>query len=163
MKKTSLPVSILFLTCGLLLVQGRAEERVRGPLPQEQRDLIHHLAEHHEELVRKVTMREDGYKAVTTTSNKDLATKLKAHFRYMQKRLGSGGMVRRWDPAFAELVEFHDEITTEVDYLEDGIQVTVKGKTPKAVKVAQNHARIVSGFAGRGTEAVHQEHERALK
>jgi hypothetical protein len=123
---------------------------MRGPLPVEQREIIQYMAEHHEELIRKVEMRKDGYEASTTTENEELARKLKQHFTYMEKRIGSGAMVRRWDPAFAELVKFQDEITTKVHYLDNGISVTVTSNTPNGVKVAQNHARIVTGFTKEG-------------
>lgn len=132
---------------------------MRGPLPSEQREIIHYMAEHHTELVRKVTMLEDGYEASTTTSNKELARKLKQHFRYMEKRIGSGAMVRRWDPAFEEMVKFHDQITTKVEYLDNGIKVLVTGKTPEGIKVAHNHAKIVTGFTKEGATAVGREHE----
>ena len=139
-----------------------AQNPMRGPLPQEQRALIDYMAEHHDELKREIRVTKKGYEASTTTANKELAQKLKAHFRYMHKRLGSGAMVRRWDPAFVELVEYYDEIETEFKELENGIRVVVTGTTPAAIKVAQNHGRIVSGFVKHGSDAVHREHEVAL-
>ncbi|NNC88492.1 MAG: hypothetical protein HKN82_08560 [Akkermansiaceae bacterium] len=151
---TKLVLLSVFLTCA-----GRGEPPVRGPLPEEQKKIIHFLAEHHDELRRKVTLRKEGYAASTTTDNKELAAKLKEHFAYMKKRLGSGAMVRRWDPAFVELVKFHDQLTTEVEYLEDGISVVVTGKTPEAVKVARNHARIITGFTTKGAAAVRERHD----
>ena len=149
------------LSC-LLMFTAWGKEPMRGPLPAEQRAIIQFLADHHAELKRKVDMRKDGYAATTTTENKELAAKLKEHFAYMHKRLGSGAMVRRWDPAFAEFVEYHDRITTRIEQLENGVRVVVVGKTPEAVKVAQNHARIITGFTKQGAEAVHQEHKPAL-
>ncbi len=148
----------LFLSCTSVL----AEESLRGPLPDEQKKNIHYLAQHHDELIREVTLRKDGYAATTTTSNKVLADKLKLHFRYMHRRVGRGGMVRRWDPAFVQLVEFHDQLTTEVQYLEDGISVIVVGKTPLAARVAQNHARIITEFREEGATAVHMRHAPVL-
>lgn len=151
--------SLSFVLCFLQPGLGRGDESLRGPLPEEQRSLIQYLAEHHNELRREVTLLDDGYAASTTTVNKELAEKLKQHVAYMKKRLGSGAMVRRWDPAFVELVEFHDQITAEISDLENGIRVVVVGKTPDAIKVAQNHARIVTGFVTNGPDAVHERHE----
>lgn len=135
---------------------------MRGPLPDKQQDIIHYMAEHHKEIARKVELRKDGYEATTTTDNKELAAKLKEHFAYMQKRLGSGAMVRRWDPAFEEMVEYHDQLTTKVEILDNGLKVVVTGKNADAIKVAQNHAKIVSGFAEEGATAVSREHKKAL-
>ena len=133
-----------------------------GPLPDEQKEIIREMAARHQELKREVTMTNDGYTATTTTDNKELAAKLKAHLSYMEKRLESKAMVRRWDPAFVEMVEYYDLLETEILPLENGVKVTVKGKTPDAIKVAQNHAKIVSGFAKEGQPAVQREHPAAL-
>lgn len=132
---------------------------MRGPLPEEQREIIQHLAENHDKLHRKVTIRKDGYEASTTTKNQELAAMLKTHIAYMHKRLGTGAMVRRWDPAFVELVKFHDQITTEIEHLDNGVKIVVTGKTPEAIKVARNHARIVTGFTLEGAAAVQRRHD----
>lgn len=117
----------------------------------------------HEELTREVKLLDDGYQATTTTKNKELAAKLKEHVAYMQKRLGSGAFVRRWDPAFVEMVQYHNQLATKVELLEEGMKVVVTGKTPEAIAVAQNHAKIVSQFAKQGYDAVREAHEPALK
>jgi hypothetical protein len=155
------PVVLVVVLC-LFTAIAWCEEPMRGPLPAEQREIIQYMAQHHEELIRKVKLRKDGYEASTTTDNEELARKLKQHFTYMKKRIGSGAMVRRWDPAFVELVKFHDQITTTVEYLDNGIKVVVTSDTPHGVKVAQNHARIVTGFTEKGAEAVREKHEAAL-
>jgi len=127
--------SIVILVTSLTHAGG-AEEKMRGPLPDEQKEIIRYLAQHHEELMRKVELTDSGYTATTTTKNKELAARLKEHFHYMQKRLGSGAMVRRWDPAFVELIEYHEQIETEVETLDDGIRVVVTGKSDEAIRVA---------------------------
>lgn len=151
---------IAFLTLLLILTTGTAwcDQPPRGPLPEKQQAIIEYMTEHHNELHREVRMLANGYEGITTTQNKELATQLKEHFAYMEKRLDSGAKVRCWDPAFAELVQYYDQITTEVEYLDDGIKVTVIGNTPEAVRVAHNHARIVTGFTEKGFEAVRQKH-----
>jgi hypothetical protein len=151
------PVLLLFLFC-ISTPTGKGEEPMRVPLPEKQQKIIQFLADHHTELIRKVEIRQEGYLAYTTTENRELAAKLKEHFSYMQKRLGSGAIVRRWDPAFVELFKFHDQLETKIEYLDHGIRVKVIGKTPEAVKVAQNHARIVTGFAEKGATAVRERH-----
>lgn len=133
-------------------------ESFRGPLPKEQQEIIHYMAEHHADLVRKVTMTETGYSAKTTSENKELVKKLHTHVAYMKKRLDSGAMVRRWDPAYAEMVEHYDDIEAKITPIENGLEVTVTGKTPRAVKIAQNHANIVTSFAKEGLPSVEREH-----
>jgi hypothetical protein len=80
----------------------------------------------------------------------------------MEARLDSKAMVRRWDPAFVELVESYDQLDTKITELDDGVRVVVIGKTADAVKVARNHANIVTGFAKEGDKAVQREHKPAL-
>ena len=152
------------LLIGIVLCTGTfARPEFRGPLPDEQKEIIHYLAEHHSELKREVKLTKKGYKATTTSENPEIVKKLLTHFDYMEKRLDSGAMVRRWDPAFEEMVEYYEQLETNVEKLEDGIKVTVKGKTPEAVKVAQNHAKIVSGFVNEGQAAVSREHPKAVE
>lgn len=135
-----------------------AKAPMRGPLPEEQRKIVHQLAEHHKELVRKVTMTEKGYTATTTTKNKELAAMLQKHVAYMKKRLDSGAMVRRWDPAYAEMVAHYDDLEATIEVIDGGVKATINGKTPRAVKIAQNHAKIVTSFTKKGTEELHKEH-----
>lgn len=141
---------------------GGNRSSFRGPLPDEQREIIQLMASKHDQLKRKVKINDKGYSATTTTADKELAAKLKEHVAYMKKRLDSGAMVRRWDPAFEEMVEYHDQLDTLIRDLPNGIEVVVTGKTPEAIKVAQNHAKIVSGFVKEGDVAVQREHKPAL-
>ncbi len=156
-----LHASCLFLS--LFISTATCAPPMRGPLPDDQQEIIRELAKRHQELIREVKLTDDGYSATTTTQNKELATKLKLHLAYMEKRLDSKAMVRRWDPAFVELVEYYDQLETKIMPLENGVKVEVKGKTPEAVKVAKNHARIVSGFVEEGQKAVQRKHPKASK
>jgi hypothetical protein len=135
---------------------------MRGPLPAEQQEIIAEMAKRHRDFKRVVELTKDGYQATTTTTDKDLAAKLKAHLKYMAARLDSKAMVRRWDPAFVELVEYYDQLDSKITELDDGVRVVVIGKTADAVKVARNHAKIVTGFTQEGDKAVQREHKPAL-
>lgn len=159
------------LCLGLFTVSAQADRRgggkgagrggMRGPLPVEQREIIHNLAENHKKLSREVKLTPKGYEATTTSDDAALVTQLKTHFRYMQKRLDAGAMVRRWDPAYAELTEYYDKLDVKVEELPKGLKVTVTGKTEKAVKVARNHASIVTSFVKRGAKELPEEHDAA--
>ncbi len=140
-----------------------AEEPVRGPLPESQKDLIHQLARSHEKIQRQVTLTETGYEATTTSTDPVIAAALRAHVAYMQKRIAAGSMVRRWDPAYVEMIAHQKDLTLGVVELPNGLQVTMVGATPEAVAVAHNHARIVSGFVEEGPPAVRREHAPALE
>lgn len=141
--------------------RGKGRGGMRGPLPEEQRTIIHELAENHKKLTRKVEMTKTGYVATTTSEDKNLAEKLKKHFRYMKKRLDSGAMVRRWDPAYAEMTGYYDQLKVEVQELPKGLKVTISGKNAEATKVAQNHAKIVTKFVNKGSDELHEKHPAA--
>ena len=153
---TALAPALLGLALAAPVAHGRPA--MRGPLPAEQRDLIHHMAQEHESIDRQVEFTDSGYVATTTSDDPELAEVLRAHVAYMKARLDSGAMVRRWDPAFREMVAHHGDLVTTIEKLESGLRMTVTGNTPDAVKVARNHARIVSGFVEEGQVAVAREH-----
>ncbi len=162
-----LPCSLFVLILSMVVCadqpkgHGGGRGGMGGPLPEKQRAIIHELAENHKKLTRKVEMTKKGYVATTTSGDKGLVAKLKTHFRYMKKRLDSGAMVRRWDPAYAEMTEFYDQLKVEVEELPNGLKVTITGKNAKAAKVAQNHAKIVTKFVKKGTDELHEKHPTA--
>ena len=125
-------------------------------------EAIHELFANHEKIKRTVEMTDAGYKSRTVSDDPGVAKTLQKHVKEMRERLGAGMMIRRWDPAFAELVEHYKDIDHEFKEVEGGVEMIAKGKTPEAIKVAQNHARIVSGFVKKGPDQMHESHDRAL-
>jgi hypothetical protein len=153
---------LIALSLGIATDRATAQPPMRGPLPAEQRQHIHQMAAAHEKIVREVELTDTGYVARTTSDDPQIVAMLHAHVAYMQKRLASGAMVRRWDPAFVEMVEHHSDIDATITELDDGLEVEVTAATFDAIAVAHNHARIVSGFVQEGMPAVQRTHPRAL-
>jgi hypothetical protein len=122
---------------------------------------IHTLFANHEKIKRTVEMTDTGYKARTVSDDPEGAKTLRKHVQEMRERRG-GMMIRHWDPAFAELVEHYKDLEHEFREVDGGVEMIAKGKTPEAIKVAQNHARIISGFVEKGPAQMHQTHARAL-
>lgn len=141
--------------------QGRGQGRGPGG-PGGFQEAIHTLFDNHEKIKRTVEMTDTGYTSRTVSDDPEIAKTLQKHVKEMQDRLGSGMMIRRWDPAFAELVEHYQEIDHEFKEVDGGVEMIARGKTPDAVKVAQNHARIVSGFVKKGPDQMHKTHPAAL-
>ena len=127
-------------------------------LPAEARNQIHALFDHYESISRTVELTKTGYVAVTESEDPKVAAALKSHVAQMSKRLESGRMVRRWDPAFAEYVRHYDDMEHKIESTDKGLRVVVNGKTPVAVKVAQNHAGVIMDFAEHGWEAHDKRH-----
>lgn len=132
-------------------------------MPPEARQNIHLLFNQHAAVTRTVTMTQDGYVALTESDNPKVAAALKGHVRQMEERLRRGLMVRRHDPAFVEFARHYDDISHVMELTEKGLKMTVTGKTPAAIKVAQNHANVVTDFATNGWEAHDRDHAAALK
>lgn len=131
-------------------------------MPAEMHQNIHTLFDQHAKFTRKVQLIEKGYVAITESEDPKMAAVLREHVSQMRKRLQSGMMVRRWDPAFPELVQHYDDITHRVEATPKGLKITVEGKNPKAVLVAQNHAKVVSDFVKNGWKAHDTRHPEAL-
>lgn len=132
-------------------------------MPPEAREAIHTLLNRHEAITRKVEMTARGYVAVTESDDPEVVAALRRHVKQMEERLESGLRVRRWDPAFAEYVAHYRDIDHTFKATARGVRMTVKGRTPEAVQVAQNHARVVSEFAELGWAGHDREHPAVLR
>ena len=125
------------------------------------REQIHALFDAHHKIHRDLKLTADGHTALTESDDPKVAAVLKTHVRQMQDRLGEGLSVRRWDPAFAEYSDHYAEMEHQFTTTDKGVRMTVKGRTAKAVKVAQNHARIISAFAAHGWDEHDKNHAAA--
>lgn len=119
-------------------------------MPAAARTNIHTLFENHSKLTRTVSKTTNGYVATTESEDPKVAEALRTHVQQMSSRLESGLMVRRWDPAFAEYAANYKDIEHKFEKTTKGVRMTVTGKTPKAIAVAQNHAAVVSEFVKDG-------------
>lgn len=165
--KTSLPRSFILsasfclFTALPLAAQGPGRGPGGGGMGGFQ-GAIHKLFDNHTKIKRTVEMTDTGYKARTVSDDPEIAKTLQKHVKEMRERIGAGMMIRRWDPAFAELVEHYKEIDHEFQEVDGGVEMIAKGKTPEAIKVAKNHARIVSDFVAKGPVQMHESHPTAL-
>jgi hypothetical protein len=145
----------------LALIAAAFTLTLRAPaqgLPAEAREEIQSLFAGHARITRNVVETPEGYTATTESEDPALARILQSHVKRMETRLKDGLMVRRWDPAFAEYVEHYDEMTHTITPTEKGLKITVTGRNPKAIAVARNHAKVVSGFVTDGDAAHHRQH-----
>jgi hypothetical protein len=127
-------------------------------MPPEARDNIHRLFDQHAAVKRTVTLTATGYTALTESDDPVIAKTLREHVDQMRARLDAGMGVRRWDPAYDEMVRHYKDLELKVEPTEKGLRVVMTGKTPAAVKIAQNHAQIVSKFVAHGWSEHDVEH-----
>jgi len=143
--KTPLSLLAVILFAGALVASALAQG-----LPPEAHDNIHTLFDQHAAVKRTVTLTDTGYTALTESDDPKIAQTLRAHVTQMRERLDAGLGVRRWDPAYDEMVKHYRDLELKVEPTEKGLRVVMTGKTPAAVKIARNHAQIVSKFVAKG-------------
>ena len=151
----------LAVLVGVLIVATGTGVAGQG-MPPEARENIHTLFDHHTQLHRELILTEDGYEAVTESTNKMVAAALQQHVNQMKNRLDSGLAARRWDPAFAEYRAHYHDISLTIENTDHGVKIKARGATPEAVKVARNHAAVINDFVETGWEAHGDLHPPAL-
>ncbi|MBE0557393.1 MAG: hypothetical protein IH628_09190 [Proteobacteria bacterium] len=132
-------------------------------MPSEARENIHALLNNHASITRTVTLTDDGYVSTTESSDTAIVRVLHEHVGQMEARLESGLMVRRWDPAFVEYVHHIKDMERSFAATDNGLSMTVRGKTPEAIAVAQNHAGIITDFVTNGWEGHNRNHPAVLE
>ncbi|MBL9181490.1 MAG: hypothetical protein JNN17_05075 [Verrucomicrobiaceae bacterium] len=128
-------------------------------LPAEARQQIHTLFDNHAKIHRELKLTATGYTATTESDDPKVAAALQKHVKQMEERLGSGLSVRRWDPAFAEYCDHYAEMDHRFTPTAKGVRMTVTGRNAAAVKIAQNHAKVVSAFAEQGWSEHDKKHD----
>lgn len=152
------PVAVFATGLVLILVSPAVGQ---GMSPDSRKN-IHALFNGHAQIQRELNLTAEGYEAITESTNGLIAVALQQHVQQMQDRLESGLAVRRWDPAFAEYRTYFDQIQFKVEKTENGVKVVATGETPAAVKVAQNHAKVITEFVNQGWAAHDASHPAAL-
>lgn len=162
MKTLSSPNSCLQAVYILLLAFSAtscAQQRGGPGMPAEAREQIHALFDNHAKIHRELKLTATGYTATTESDDPKVVAALQKHVKQMQERLGSGLSVRRWDPAFAEYCDHYAEMDHQFTPTGKGVRMTVTGRNAAAIKIAQNHAKVVSAFAAQGWSEHDKKHD----
>lgn len=136
-----------------------AQQRGGPGMPAESREQIHALFDNYAKIHRELKLTATGYTATTESDDPQVVAALQKHVKQMQERLGSGLSVRRWDPAFAEYCDHYAEMDHQFTSTAKGVRMTVTGRNAAAIKIAQNHAKVVSAFAAQGWSEHDKKHD----
>jgi uncharacterized protein len=128
-------------------------------MPAGAQEQIHALFDNHAKIRRDLKLTATGYTATTESDDPKVAAALQKHVKQMQDRLKSGLSVRRWDPAFAEYCDHYDGLDHQFTATAKGVRMTVTARNAAAIKIAQNHARVVSAFAAHGWSEHDKKHD----
>lgn len=115
--------------------------------------LFSHLLEHHEQLERQTEIIQNGIVARTISNDPKLAKIIQEHVVGMEKRFGMGRAIRSWDPLFAALFEYKDQITMHYRMIENGVEATLTAEDPKLIELIQCHDQTLHDFVNEGFEA----------
>jgi uncharacterized protein YdcH (DUF465 family) len=136
-------------------VNGKPYRHGHGTDEQHRQDqaLFSKLLEHHQALARETERLENGIIARTTSDDPELAKVLQAHVEGMEKRFGMGRAIRSWDPLFAALFEYKDQIRMEYRTIENGVEAKLTADDPKLIELIHSHDLTLHGFVDEGFEA----------
>lgn len=115
--------------------------------------LFSELLEKHSQLKRETVKLDNGIRSTTTADTPELGKIIQEHVIGMEKRFGMGRAIRSWDPLFAALFEYKDQISMSYRNVENGVEATLTSDDPKLVELIHAHDETLHGFVNRGFEA----------
>lgn len=119
--------------------------------------LFKELLEKHQQLKRETVKLPNGIRATTTAATPELGKVLQDHVVGMEKRFAGGRAIRSWDPLFAALFEYKDQIEMVYRNIENGVEATLTSDDAKIIELIHCHDLTLHGFVDKGFEAGGQE------
>ena len=116
------------------------------------------IFQQHMEIERRVTNLPDGISTFTASENPEVRAAIVSHVSMMVTRLAEGKNpeVIIQSPTLDALFYVHEEIETEIEVTDTGVNVFQTSSNPEVVKLLQTHAAEVSDMSERGMAAVHE-------
>ena len=115
--------------------------------------LFSKLLEEHQQLQRSTEQLPNGICSRTTSANPELVKVIQDHVQGMEKRFGMGRAIRSWDPLFAALFEYKDQIKMEYRNIDNGVEAILTSDDPKMVELIHCHDLTLHGFVDHGFDA----------
>ncbi|MDY0137186.1 MAG: hypothetical protein RBS36_08460 [Thiomicrospira sp.] len=114
--------------------------------------LFAELLQCHNQLKRETERIENGLIARTTSENPRLAKILQDHVIGMEQRFANGRAIRSWDPLFAALFEFREQIRMDYRAIENGVEATLTANDPRLIELIHCHDLTLHQFVDYGYE-----------
>ena len=112
--------------------------------------LFGQLLDNHWKLNRKTAFLPNGIRVTTRTTDPDLVSVLQEHVEGMERRFAGGRAIRSWDPLFAALFEFRDQIHMHYEKLSDGVLAELTSDDPEIVELIRAHDETLHNFIRAG-------------
>ena len=116
------------------------------------------IFQQHMEIERRVTNLPNGISTFTASNTPEVREAIVSHVSMMVTRLAEGKNpeVIIQSPTLDALFDVHEEIETEIEVTDTGVNVFQTSSNPEVVKLLQTHAAEVSDMSERGMAAVHE-------
>lgn len=124
----------------------------KDPEHQRHQQDIGRLLDQHQQFQRQVNLLDNGFSATTTSDNADLVAILQRHVLDMKARFAGGRAIRSWDPVYALLFAYREQIQVDYELIDNGIRSHVTTEDAELVEAVQAHAHAVSGFVRAGRQ-----------
>lgn len=110
------------------------------------------LLKNHQQLFRHTNTIANGIEALTGSDNPELVKYLHQHVIGMEKRFSAGRAIRSWDPLFAALFEYKDQINFDYKLCDQGVLATITATDPKLIELIHCHDATLHQFVNYGYE-----------
>lgn len=116
------------------------------------------IFQQHMEIERRVTNLPNGISTFTASNTPEVREAIVSHVSMMVTRLAEGKNpeVIIQSPTLDALFDVHQEIETEIEVTDTGVNVIQTSSNPEVVKLLQTHAAEVTDMSERGMAAVHE-------
>jgi quercetin dioxygenase-like cupin family protein len=137
--------------------QGQ-QQRMMGQGQPGDMQTIHSLLDNNQKITRTIKKISNGIETVTESNDAAIRAKIVEHTWAMKARLEKHQPIRMWDPLFAELFKYADQIKLEISNTAKGVKVIETSTDNYVVKLIQAHAQGVSEFVKEGSSIMHKPH-----
>ena len=116
------------------------------------------LLEHRDSIRRTVKNVPNGVETLTESDVADVASMIQTHVEAMYDRMEHVNPIRMRDPIFREVFANANKIKLEVEHTDHGVRVKETSDDAYAVKLVQEHARVVSLWIKNGYAELPKNH-----
>ncbi len=117
-----------------------------------------YLIEHRDSIHRTVKNLPNGVETLTESDDADVASMIQTHVEAMYDRMEHANPIRMRDPIFREVFANAKKIKLEIEHTDQGVLVKETSEDAYAVKLVQEHAKVVSLWIQNGYAELPKNH-----
>ncbi|TWU51401.1 hypothetical protein Poly59_29930 [Rubripirellula reticaptiva] len=117
-----------------------------------------YLIEHRDDIRRTVKILANGVETRTESDVEDVARMIQTHVEAMYDRMEHANPIRMRDPLFREVFAHAKKIKLEIEHTDHGVRVTETADDAYAIKLVQEHAKVVSLWIKNGYAELPKNH-----